>query len=44
MIRKLFRWLWRSAVTGRFVSRAEAEAHPDTTTRERIMRDEGDRL
>lgn len=35
MIRKLFRWLWRSAITGRFVSRDYAKAHPDTTTKEK---------
>jgi hypothetical protein len=41
MIRHFIRWLYRSAITGRFVSREEAKAHPDTTTRERV-RDEGD--
>jgi hypothetical protein len=44
MIRRLFRWLWRSAVTGRFISRDEAEAHPATSVRERVLRDEGDSL
>lgn len=34
-VKKLFRYLWRSAVTGKFVSRKYAEEHPDTTTRER---------
>lgn len=43
MLRKLIRWLWRSAVTGRFISRKEAEAHPESSVRER-MRDEGDSL
>lgn len=44
-MRKFIHWLWRSAVTGRFISRKEAEAHPDTTTREKLpMRDEGDLL
>ena len=28
------RYIYRSAVTGKFVSRDYAEAHPDTTTRE----------
>ena len=42
MIRRLIRWLWRSAVTGRFISREEAEAHPDTSVKERVLRDEGD--
>lgn len=32
---KLIRWLWRSAVTGRFISRKEAEAHPRESTKER---------
>jgi hypothetical protein len=46
MIRKLLRAvrrLWRSSVTGRFVSRDFAEAHPDTTQQE-TLRDEGDAL
>ena len=43
MIRKLIRWLYRSAVSGRFVSREEAEAHPESTVRERL-RDKGDSL
>jgi hypothetical protein len=34
MIRKFITW-FRSAVTGRFVSRKDAEAHPDTTVKER---------
>jgi hypothetical protein len=29
MIGRLIRWLWRSAITGRFISRKEAEAHPE---------------
>jgi hypothetical protein len=41
---RLIRWLWRSAVTGRFISRKEAEAHPETSTKERVLRDEGDTL
>jgi hypothetical protein len=44
MIRRLIRWLWRSAVTGRFISRKEAEAHPETSTKERVLRDHGDLL
>lgn len=31
--RRVKRWLYRSSVTGRFVSRDYAEAHPDTTYR-----------
>jgi hypothetical protein len=42
MIRKLFKRLWRSAITGRFVSRKYAEGHPETTVSERVLRDEGD--
>lgn len=30
------RYRYRDAVTGRFVSRAYAEEHPDTTVRERV--------
>lgn len=30
------RRIWRSSITGRFVSRAYAEQHPDTTQKERI--------
>jgi hypothetical protein len=41
---KRFYWLYRSAVTGRFVSKAAAEAHPETTVKERVQRDEGDSL
>ena len=33
--------IYRSAVTGRFVSRAYAEAHPDTTISHVIRPDEG---
>jgi hypothetical protein len=35
MIRRLFRWLWRSAITGRFISREEAEEHPETSVKEK---------
>lgn len=38
MIRRFGRAIkrfWRSAVTGKFVSKAYAEAHPDTTIEER---------
>jgi hypothetical protein len=41
MIGRLIRWLWRSAITGRFISRKEAEAHPESSVRERF-RDSGD--
>jgi hypothetical protein len=54
MIGRFFRWLWRSAITGRFISRKEAEANPQTSIRERNTfrntgwkqgaRDEGDML
>lgn len=37
MIRKALRW-FRSAVTGRFVSRRFAEEHPETTVEERKYR------
>lgn len=30
------RRVWRSAITGRFVSREYAEAHPETTTKEKV--------
>lgn len=30
------RYIYRSAVTGRFVSKAYAEAHPDTTVRQKV--------
>lgn len=33
-LRKLIRWLYRSAQTGRFVSKTYAEKHPDVTTKE----------
>lgn len=36
MIRKFIRWLWRSAITGRFISKEEAEAHPETSVKERL--------
>lgn len=35
IIKKLARWLYRSAITGKFVSRDYAEAHPKTTTKEK---------
>lgn len=35
MIFKLLRWIWRSAITGRFISRLEAEANPETSVKER---------
>lgn len=34
-IKKLARWLWRSAITGKFVSKDYADAHKDTTVREK---------
>jgi len=40
-----FKRVWhvfRSAITGRFISREEAEAHPESSVRERVLRDEGD--
>lgn len=40
-VRRVFRY--RSAETGKFVARDKAEAHPKTTTRERVRRRESDR-
>ena len=36
--------IFRSAITGKFVSREYAEAHPETTVAEKVVRDEGDVL
>lgn len=36
---RFIHWLYRSAITGRFISRKEAEEHPETSVRERL-RDE----
>lgn len=43
MLRKLIerlkpkrRYVYKSAITGRFVSRAYAEANPETTVKERV--------
>jgi hypothetical protein len=46
MIRHLKRvwYVFRSAVTGKFISREEAEANPESSVRERVLRDEGDAL
>jgi hypothetical protein len=46
MIRHLKRawFVFRSAVTGKFISRKEAEEHPESSVRERVLRDEGDSL
>ncbi len=33
---KLYRWIFRSAKTGNFVTSAFVEKHPDTTTKERV--------
>lgn len=41
---KHLRRIWRSAITGRFVSRLFAKEHPETTVSERVDCDEGDRL
>jgi hypothetical protein len=35
MIRRFLRYLYRSAITGRFVSRKYAEEHPAETVKER---------
>ncbi len=35
-IKRLWRWVWRSSQTGRFVPRSYAEAHPDVTQKERV--------
>ena len=37
------RYVYRSAITGRFVSRAYAEAHPDTTIRQEVAGRTADR-
>jgi len=36
VLKKLFRWVYRSAVTGKFVSKEYAEAHPDSTVKEKV--------
>jgi len=36
MIRRFIRWLYRSAITGRFVSRRYAQEHPAETVKERV--------
>jgi hypothetical protein len=36
MIRKFLKRLWRSAITGKFVSKEYADAHPETTVEERV--------
>lgn len=33
---KAARFVWRSAITGKFVSRKYAEEHPETTVKERF--------
>jgi hypothetical protein len=38
MMLKLIRSLWRSAITGRFISRKDAEQHPETSVKERSPR------
>jgi len=35
-LKKLFRWVYRSAITGKFVSKEYAEAHPDSTVKEKV--------
>lgn len=40
-LRRAFRY--RSSETGKFVARDKAEAHPKTTTRERVRRREAGR-
>ncbi len=35
-LKRAWRWLFRSAQTGRFVSKKYAEKHPDVTTKERL--------
>jgi hypothetical protein len=36
LLKRIIRWVYRSAVTGKFVSKKYAQDHPDTTTRERL--------
>jgi hypothetical protein len=45
IIKRFIRWLYRDDGTGRFISKAEfAKRDKKTTTKERVTRDEGDRL
>jgi hypothetical protein len=36
------RYRWRSAISGKFVGRLFAALHPETTVRERVLKDSGD--
>lgn len=45
VIKRFIRWLYRDALTGKFISKAEFDKRDQgTTTRERVKRDEGDSL
>lgn len=35
-LKKVFRYVYRSALTGKFVSKEYAEAHPETTFKDRL--------
>ena len=35
-LKRLWRWIFRSSQSGRFVSRDYAERHPDVTSREKV--------
>lgn len=36
ILKRVFRFVFRDASTGKFVSRDYAETHPDTTVKERV--------
>lgn len=36
IVKRLIRWIYRSSITGKFVTRKYAEKHPDITVRERL--------
>lgn len=36
LLKRVFRYIFRDAVTGKFVSKEFAESHPDTTVKERL--------
>ena len=42
-LKRFIRWLYRDALTGKFVSKKDAEANPRETVCETV-RDEGDKL
>lgn len=36
LIKKFARWVWRSSISGKFVTDDYAKDHPDTTTKEQV--------